>query len=328
MTAVCIGVFLMAMALGPVTHDATAVMEIEKGNYWTYTADGDVEGMSVSVSMTMKVTGTEGSGASAVYLIDISGSGEVSGSYDGFTVSGDADYSGEEKRLVSNFSRVSYEMDIEMSFSMQGQYVDMTMSTRQVYSPALDDFIGDDFPGYGATVVSTSTVTTTVSMKMTLLGQTISESDSSTDVVTQTIQIAPANQTVVVPAGSFDCYRYTQTIEMMGESSVSTFYYSSEVGGYVKTTSSMSLLMGIGDAELKSYSYAGRGAGTSSLFSGTNLLLIILAIVAVVVIVVLVLAMRRRGRVQPQMMPPTPQAEVVQPAPPPPPPPPPDQPAP
>lgn len=327
-TAICVGVFLMAMALVPVTQDAVAVLEIEKGNYWTYIVDGEVEGMSISMSMTMKVTGTEGTGASAVYLIDLRGSGEISGSYGGFTVSGDIDYSGETKRLVSNFSLVSSEFDMDMSFSMRGEHVDMTLSTLQVCNPALDDFIGDDFPGYGATVVSTSTVTTTTVVQMTILGKTIVDSNSSTEVVTQTIQIASSNQTVVVPAGSFDCCRYTQTIEMMGESATSTFYYSSEVGNYVKTSSTISLMVGLGDGELKSYSYAGRGAGTSSLFSGTNLLLIILAIVAVVVIVVAMIAMRRRGRAQPQMMPPPPQAEVVQQAPPPPPPPPPDQPAP
>jgi len=317
----------MAMALLPVAEDAAAVLEFEKGNYWTYEAEVDMEGMSMSASLKMKVTGTEGSGASEVYLIDVSGSGEVSGSYGGFTMSGDVDYTGEEKRLVSNFSLVSMELNMEMSLTVGGSDMDMTMSTLEVYSPALDDFIGDSFPGYGATVTSTSTVTTTMSMEMEFLGQTVSDSDTSTDVVTQTIQIAAANQTVVVPAGTFDCYKYTQTIEMIGESSVSTFYYSSEVGNYVKTTASQSLLAGLGDSELKSFSYAGRGAGTSSLLSGTNLMLIILAIVAVVVIVVALLVMRKRGRARAQMVP-MPPAEVVQTAPPPPPPPPPDQPAP
>ncbi len=326
MFAACAGVFLTAIALLPIAEEAAAVLEFEKGNFWMYSAEIDSAGMSISASVKMKIVGTESSGESAVYLIAITGSGDVSGTFNGSAVSGDVGISGEERRLVSNFSLVSSDLMFYISISMQGVAANMTMSMLVVYSPAIDDFIGDRFPGYGVRVNSNCTVTATTSMSMELGGETFSYSDSFTTTAFQTIEVASTNQTVVVPAGSFDCYQYTKTLLMGGESSVLTYYYSSEVGSYVKTTGSDDLLTTLGEVELESYSYAGRGAGISSLLSGTNLLLITLAIVAVVVIVGLVIAMRRRGRAQVQIVPP-PQVEDFQQAlpPPPPPPPPPSQ---
>lgn len=99
-----IGLFLVAASLLPVARHATAAVEVEVGDYWKYVAEGDIEGLSVDMSMKMKVTGTEGSGSSEVFVISMTGSGDVSGSSGGFSISGSADYSGEMKRLKSNFS--------------------------------------------------------------------------------------------------------------------------------------------------------------------------------------------------------------------------------
>ena len=98
-----VGIFLVAVSLLPVAKHAAAAVDVEVGDYWNYEADTDVEGMSLSGTMKMKVTGTEGSGASEVFVIAVSGSGEVSGSTGGYTVSGSADYSGEIKRLKIEF---------------------------------------------------------------------------------------------------------------------------------------------------------------------------------------------------------------------------------
>ncbi|MBU0624213.1 MAG: hypothetical protein KJ672_05150, partial [Candidatus Thermoplasmatota archaeon] len=126
-----VGIFLVAVSLLPVAKHAAAAVDVEVGDYWNYEADTDVEGMSLSGTMKMKVTGTEGSGASEVFVIAVSGSGEVSGSTGGYTVSGSVDYSGEIKRLKSNFSLVSSDMDMVISAEASGLNMEMTMGILQ-----------------------------------------------------------------------------------------------------------------------------------------------------------------------------------------------------
>ena len=310
-----LGLAMIAVSLLPAAEHAQAAMEVEVGDYWKYDSSADAEGMALSGAIKMKVTGTEGSGATEVYVLTLSGSGDLTGSYSGITVTGSVDYSGTIKRLVSNFSLVSSDMEIAMSMKMQGETMKMTIGILQSYSPALDDYIGDVFPGYGATVVSTSTVTSTTTMDMEVLGQHITDSDTTTDTATQTIQIAAANETVEVPAGEFECYKYMYALDLGGSAAAMTYYYSSEVGNYVKSEGSTDFTTGLGSIELLSYSYAGRGSGGASLFSGSSLFIIIVVIVAVVVLVSLVLMMRKRGRTPMPMMPP-PQTSVPPPPPP------------
>jgi len=303
-----ISLFLVAVSLLPVARQAAAA-DIEVGNYWKYEAGADVEGMSLDVSMKMKVTGTEGSGASEVYVIAMTGSGDVSGSTGGFTVSGSVDYSGEAKRLKSNFSLVSSDLNMIMSVKASGVSMKMTIGILQTYSPALDDYIGDVNPGHGGTIVSGSTVTTTTTMKIEMSGLPADPvTDTSTDLAVLTIQVAASNETVAVPAGTFDCYKYTYDLDMGGMSETLTYYYSDEVGNYVKQVGTSEMMGAFGNGELKSYSYGGKGSGgTSSLFSGTNLLIIIVVIAAVLVVVSLVLMMRKRGKAvapMPMQMPP------------------------
>ncbi|OGS55730.1 MAG: hypothetical protein A3K60_03100 [Euryarchaeota archaeon RBG_19FT_COMBO_56_21] len=315
--ALLVGLFLLVASLLPVANHGQAATAAEEGDYWTYESDTDIEGMSLSGSIKMKVTGTEGSGAAEAYVIGLSGSGDLSGSYSSYSVSGSVTYSGVLKRLVSNFSLVSSDLEIKMSMTMQGETVDMIMGILQTYSPALDDYIGDTLPVHGATIVSHSNVTTTTTIEMDMLGQQISDSDTSTYNATQTIQIAASNETVSVPAGEFDCYKYTLTLDLDGDIALMTYHYSSDVGNYVKAAGSGDFTTGFGDSELKSYSYAGKGTGASSLFSGTNLLIIMIVIVVVVVVVLsVVLMMRKRGGAQMPMMPPP---ETGAPPPPPPP---------
>jgi hypothetical protein len=316
-----IGLFLVAVSLLPVAKHAAAAVTVDVGDYWNYESDTDVEGMSLSGTIKMKVTGTEGSGASEVFVIAVSGSGEVSGSTGGYTVSGSVDYSGEIKRLKSNFSLVSSDMDMVISAGASGLNMKMTMGILQTYDPALDDYIGDNNPGHGGTLVSRSTVTTTTTMKIEISGfPAQTESDNSTDSAVQTIHLAASNESVTVPAGTFDCYKCTCDLESGGMSETLTYYYSDKVGNYVKQEGALEMMGGLGNGELKSYSHAGNSyGGTTSLLSGTGLLIIIVVvIVAILVIVSLVLMMRKRGKAlapMPMQMPPP---EMGAPPPPPP----------
>ena len=300
------GLFLVAVSLLPVANHAAAAVDVEVGDYWSYEAGVDVEGLSMSGTIKMKVTGTEGSGTSEVFVIAVSGSGEVSGSAAGYTTSGSVDYSGEVKRLKSNFSLVSSDLDMEISVSASGQTMTMTLGMLQTYNPALDDYIGDNNPGHGGTIVSRSTVTTTTTMKIEIPGLPAqTESDTSNSSVVQTIQLAASNESVTVPAGTFDCYKYTCDFELGGMSEPLTYYYSDKVGNFVKQEGAAEVMGGLGNGELKSYSHGGEGTGgISSLFSGTNLLIIIVIIVAILVVISLVLLMKKRGKaVAPMQMP-------------------------
>jgi hypothetical protein len=316
-----IGLFLVATSLLPVANRAAAAVGVEVGNYWKYEAGADVTGMSVDVTMKMKVTGTEGSGASEVYVVSMTGSGDVSGSFEGYSISGSVDYSGEMKRLTSTFSLVSQDLEMVISMKASGVSMKMTMEILQEFSPALDDYIGDNNPGHGGTIVSNSTVTTTSTIKIEMAGfPADTETDTSTDAAVLTIDVAASNETVVVPAGEFDCYKYTYELDLGGSMETMTYYYSDEVGNFVKQVGATEMMGAFGNGELKSYSYGGKGSGgTSSLFSGTNLLIIIVIIVAVLVVVSLVLMMRKRGKAvapMPMQMPPP---EMGPPPPPPPP---------
>jgi len=314
-----IGLFLVAVSLLPVAKHAAAAVDVEVGDYWKYEAGADLEGMSASVTMKMKVTGTEGSGASEVYVITMTGSGDVSGSTGGLSMSGSVDYSGETKRLKSNFSLVSSDLDMIMSVKASGMSMKMTIGMLQTYSPALDDYIGDNNPGPGGTLISTSTVTSTTTAKIEVSGfPAQTETDTSTDLAVQTIHVALANATVTVPAGTFDCYKYTYNLDMGGMNESLTFYYSDEVGNLVKQEGTSAMIGALGNSELLSFSYGGKGSGdTSSLFSGTNLLIIIVVIVAVLVVVSLVLMMRKRGKAVAPMPIPMPPPEMGAPPPPP-----------
>jgi len=303
-----LGIVMVTASLLPAARQASAAVEVEVGDYWEYVGDADLEGMSAEVKLKMKVTGTEGSGASEVYVIALSGSGSVSGSFGTIQVTGDIDLSGEMKRLKSNLSLLSSEFATDISMEMVGQTGTVTMEMTQTNNPVLDDYIGDDNPGHGGTIVSKSNVTMVTVMKTEVSGMVIvDETDTSWYNAVQTIQVAAANETVTVPAGTFECYKYTITLEMNGTPEVLTYYYSDEVGNFVKMDGLSQMMGGLGNPELKAYSFGGHGSGGASLFSGTNLLVIIVIIVAILVVVSLVLMMRRRGKAvapMPVQMPP------------------------
>ncbi len=191
-----IGLILIAVSLAPIARPAAAAMDVQVGDYWKYDGGADLEGMTVSVKSQMKITGTEGTGASEVYVISVTGSGEMSGSTGSITISGDVEMTGKITRLKSNFSLVSNRFDMSMSATASGMTMTMTMGVTQSFSPALDDYIGDNNPGHGGSMVSRSTVTTTTTFTMTMSGMpTQTDTDTSTEQVEMTTRRA------------FECYR-------------------------------------------------------------------------------------------------------------------------
>jgi hypothetical protein len=317
--ALAIGLFLVATSLFPVARQAAASVGVEVGDYWRHTFSVDEMNISMDGTLKMKVDDTEGSGATEVFVVETTGSGEFVGVFEGSSVNGDFEMSGFEKRLVSNFSLVSISQQFEMVMKAAGQSVSLKIGTAGTYSPALDDYVLDNNPGLGGTLVSRSTLTVESWFEMELLGIPQNDTTTITEQVTVTQQVASSNETVNVPAGTYECYKVTVTeIGTETGTDTMTYYYSDVVGNYVKTVGSSSELGDIGDTQLKSYSYMGRGSATSSLFSGAILLIIIVVIVVVLVVVSLVLMMRKRGKAVTPMPMQTPPPDMGVPPPPPP----------
>ena len=140
--------------------------------------------------------------------------------------------------------------------------------------------------------------------------------------------VIEVNVSVEVPAGTFDCCKVKVESDTDGFVVTEHWYYSEEVGFYVKMGASS--LGAIGDLELEDYS--GKDKGVIGLFTGDNLWITILIIVVVVIVVVVAVGMRsRRGKMPtpmvplrpgPDAMPPAPDQSPVPPADPTPPPPP------
>ena len=310
---------MIAAFLVPAARDGSAAVGVKVGDFWNYTSGADVEGMSVSVTEKMKVTGTEGSGASEVFVIKISGSGDVSGDLSGTSVSGSVDLTGNMKRLTSNFSLVSSDMELSMKINVQGQSATMKMGILASFNPALDDFIGDNGLGHGATLISRSSMTTTVNLDMEVMGQHTTDTETTTEQVQETLYIGPSNQSMTVGAGTFDCFVCTYTLNAGGTTESLTYYYSAEAGNYVKTVGTSSEMIGsLGAGELDAFSYGGNGSGTSAI-SGTTLVIIIVVVVLVIVAIAMVMMMRRRGRIIAPMAAPPPESNVPPPPMPPPP---------
>jgi hypothetical protein len=135
------------------------------------------------------------------------------------------------------------------------------------------------------------------------------------------MEIVDANVSVTTAAGTFNCYKveFTETVD--DQTSTLVYYYSDEVGNYVKMVGAdESLLFGLPNVELKSYSYEA-GGESAGILDGPTTLILIIVVIAAVVIIALALVMRSRKRAQvPPMIPPQempPQPPQVPPPPPP-----------
>ena len=180
--------------------------------------------------------------------------------------------------------------------------MDMTMGFETQYAPSMDDFIGDGDMTLNS--VQTSEFTATAEYWTTMLGETSSESETMSGEMTLTV--VDESVSITVPAGTFDCCKVKVDTTMDGMTETAYWYYSSEVGSYVKQDMTDT---GMGELELEEYSFGEGDGGVMSMFTGDNLWLTILIIVVVVVIVAVAIAMRsRRGKTP--TTPPQPETQV------------------
>jgi hypothetical protein len=276
-------------------------LDVEIGDYWKYSMDMEDDGLTITGDLEMKVDRTGTLGGQDIFILELSGSGEVSGSYEGATASGSMDITGVEKRLMSDFDVVSE--DITMTMDLDVVVVSMSMEVGFImsYSPSMDDFIGDNDMTLNSEV--TSTYSATAEYWTNVLG--MEDSDSETMSGETTMTVVQESVSVTVPAGTFDCCKVKVDTTMNGSTETEYWYYSDEVGFYVKRDMGN---LGAGELELEEYN---TGEGGISMFTGDNLWLTILIIVVVVVIVAVAIAMRsRRGKMPTPMTPPQPDTQI------------------
>lgn len=294
---------LMLASLMLSANSAGEGVDVEVGDYWKYSMEMEESGLTITGDLEMKVDRTGTLGGKDVFILELSGSGEVSGSLEGMTASGTVDIMGVEKRLMSDFDIVSEDVLMDMDVGALGITMSMKVGFITSYSPSMDDFIGDNEMALNSEV--TSEYSATAEYWTNVLG--MNESDSETMSGETTMTIVQESTSITVPAGTFDCCKVKVETTMNGSTETEYWYYSDAVGFYVKRDMGN---LGVGELELEEYN-TGDGEGAISMFTGDNLWLTILIIVVVVVIIAVAIAMRsRRGKMPTPMTPPQPDTQM------------------
>ena len=316
--------FAIVAAAFCVIPSARAGVDVGVGDYWEYTASMDDDGLTMDGSFKLSIESETTLDAQEIFVLDISGSGDVSGAFEDFSISGSFDLTGFQKRVKADFNLVAEEIQMEMEMGGMGITMSGTLGSLTEYDSSMDDYIGNDDLAVDTIVASSSNAT--VTSWMNFLGMNESDNQTTSQVITMTV--IEVNVSVEVPAGTFDCCKVKVESDTDGFVVTEHWYYSEEVGFYVKMGASS--LGAIGDLELEDYS--GKDKGVIGLFTGDNLWITILIIVVVVIVVAVALAMKsRRGKMPtpmvplqpgPDAMPPAPDQSPVPPADPTPPPPP------
>jgi len=278
---------------------------IEVGDYWEYEFDGTEEGFTMAGTYKLKVADTTettvGGDSVDVFVIDITGSGDVTGSFEDISVAGNVEISGTMHRLTTNFSLAWDLIILSMDLSSSGLTFDMDVGTEATFTPVLDDFVGDEQLENGA--VFESEILVESAFWTDFLG--FNESESSFSEAQIRSEVVGMDVPVSTTAGDFTCSKIEVTVDVDNETMTTNYYYSEKVGNYVKIEGDGDALFGFSSIELKKYSYSGSG-GAFALFEDPMMLILIAVIVAVVIIVVLALVLRKKGKAPAQMVPPPP----------------------
>ena len=286
------------------TPGSRAEVGIAVGDYWEYGIDGSYEDITISGTIMYKVAST----TQDTFILEIDGSGDLSGISEGVSVSGDVEFGGSMERLRSNFSLLQSTIAMELSIVSSGFTVTTTIGLIESDDPSLDDYIGDDNPSEGVTVVSRCEAQ--LDTWINVMGF-FNTSESMTENVTVTMEVLEENVTVSVPAGTFECYDVSFEFDTGSDVSTEHMYYSSEVGYYVKMEEADFVTMGLSSLELTDYSYGESGSGGIMSMLADNWLILAIIVVAIIVVIVLAVVLRPKPPL------PSPVPPPVQPMPPP-----------
>jgi hypothetical protein len=267
-----------------------------KGDKWVYSWAASEEGLLFDMdgSMEMKVDRT----TSDSYVMSLTGTATVSGTFMNASISGSGHFSGSMTRAKANFGAISTTMIMNVSVSSGALTIGMEMGVMTTASPPLNDLPINQALVPGMHIWSNSTITGTSWFNIAGF-----ENESDTISTTEHLElVVGANETITTPAGTFECIK----LSAGALPGALTYYYSEEVGNYVKVSGTAGMdigYAGIGDLTLESYSYG--ESGIMSFITGKNWWVTALIIAAIAAFVVGLVAMRRRGRMTQMAPPPT-----------------------
>jgi len=292
--------------------------DVKTGDWWEYTVSGDLADLGVNISGTVKLEVGEVIQESVmgqvndVFVVDYTGSASFSGEIEGLTVSANVTMGGEEHRLVSNFSMTSLEMMMSVDMHAIAFSMSMDMGMITDFDPVMDDYPGDADLASGTAMRSRCEMITTSWTNF--MGS--NDSDTSTDIVDVTMQVTATDVEVSTPAGTFKCYEIVASGETPDDPDYSTtYYYSDDVGNFVKVEGDGDMITGFSTMTLKAFSHGGGG----SILSGTTGMLVIgLVVIAAVIIAAVLMLMRGRGKTPAPVYPPQPTGPQPEMPPPPP----------
>lgn len=236
-------------------YDYTYSFEFAWGDSYTINLVGTIK-FSVSSETTLPVMGT----SQKVVVISVSGSGTGHGATPGTPVNETTTISGKITRLASNFSLVSTDLTFSVIDKIDGYggrvvYWNASTGMHLDFKPPCDDYVGDS----DLTTFKGSQSTCVVSVKSWTYDEPLDENTSeveSSSVKTK-ILLSQNDASVTTSAGTFNCMKYSVAQTTDNDSEVGSWYYSEEVGNYVKFDGPWVLGMPFMDANytLKSYSY-------------------------------------------------------------------------
>lgn len=256
----------MLLPLSAAEGESAEVTEpnLKIGNYWTYSFSMTKDSMVIEGNVTMEIVDVDeknvGGEAQDVFVLESSGDMNISGDYEDYDISGTGTVYAKEYRLFSNFDLAESAVSIFMDYTMTSGLgleitVDVSMGHDVEFTPALNDYVGDEDIVTGSDFETTFNVRGEAWVEM--LGENETEEvDSDGEYV---MSILDDDVDRVTPAGSFACCRVG--VECTGNMTLSgTNHFSVDAGNYVDMDEESSHFLGLlGEMTLVDYSYSPDG---------------------------------------------------------------------
>lgn len=268
----------------------------QPGDEWTYDMDMTIDTVVLSGTVRYYFDGEDTRSVAGyqyvTYEIRCHGSMAITGTVEGYSVSGTASIDGVDSVDQRSLDVVVSESNLSMTMSTTVLFVPMSMEfwvhNVDTYSPP--GGVGDEPQSKEEGVSWTKTYNTHTETMTSEDGDITTDSSSDSETETYTYM---GLKSVTVPAGEFEC----DVIQTNDGDSITTDWYNDRVGTYVKSVyqsgSSES-----GTLLLKSYSYTPPSSGTLS----TAMTLIGLGVAAAAVVAVVAIWMVRNGKRKSQEM--------------------------
>lgn len=290
-------------------HAAAATWGVELGDEWEYeyaypfefawgepytmNLDGTIR-FTVTSETNLPVNGTN----QKVVMISVSGSGIGRGATPDTPVNETLSISGKVTRLASNFSLVSSDITISLSDKIDGYggrviYWNSSTGAHLDFNPPCDDYVGDS----DLTSFKSQRSTCAVSMRSWSYDEPLDENTSEigdSSMMTKTLLIQN-HASVTTPAGTFDCNKYAVTQTIDNDSEIRSWYYSQEVGNYIKFDGFWVLGIPFLDVNytLKSFQHDPPKKGLD-IFSGPSMYIAITVTAAIIALVAIAMIAKRK----------------------------------